>query len=304
MRTVWLASYPKSGNTWLRMLIAALAVPEGAALDINRLRMFGGMASDRSLFDAMTLIESGLLTLEEADRLRPLVCVALAESRDDEPNGDGAPPVRFVKTHDGYTRLGSGAPLLGGRQGADGAVLIVRDPRDVATSLADHSGVSLDRAIADMADPNHTFCGARDRQPEQLRQQLLGWSGFAKSWLDQTDLPVLLVHYEDMLADPQAALARVLAFAGCPAPPGSVARAAALADFKALAAQEALDGFREAPLRTTGGRFFRRGVAGAWRGELTASQVARLEAAHEAMMRRLGYSFSMSYRLRHSGASA
>src|SRR5581483_9345956 len=65
-RTVWLASYPKSGNTWLRMLIANLSANE-APMNINDLPQRGGIASARAPFDYLTLIDSGLLTHDEVD---------------------------------------------------------------------------------------------------------------------------------------------------------------------------------------------------------------------------------------------
>ncbi len=61
-RTVWLASYPKSGNTWMRMLIANLWSKDAPA-DINDLPERGGIASARATFDYLTLVDSGLLTL-------------------------------------------------------------------------------------------------------------------------------------------------------------------------------------------------------------------------------------------------
>jgi len=149
MRTFWLASYPKSGNTWLRMMIGALAAPDDVEPDINDLPQRGGMASDRFVFDFHTLVDSSLLTFDEIDRLHPAVHAARAagsHAEDDKAALLESDRARFVKTHDAYTRLPDGAPLLGGRQAADGAVLIVRDPRDVAPSLANHNDVALDEA--------------------------------------------------------------------------------------------------------------------------------------------------------------
>ena len=71
MRTVWLASYPKSGNTWFRMLVANLR--QDAPIDINDLPESGGIASARAWFDHTMLFESGLLTHEECDALRVAV---------------------------------------------------------------------------------------------------------------------------------------------------------------------------------------------------------------------------------------
>lgn len=294
-RTLWLASYPKSGNTWLRIMLACLALEDGETVDINNLPERGGIASAREPFDFLTLIDSGLLTHDEIDALRPRVYETLAQgARDDVYDDDAeAPAVRFVKVHDAYTRNRDGEALLAGARGAAGAVVIVRDPRDVAPSLANHNQVSLDQAIDSMNDPRGAMGRKLDRQAPQLRQKLLGWSGHVQSWLEQSDIPVHLLRYEDMQADTGAALGGVLAFAGQPASPERIARAVGSARFDALRTQEEARGFREAVGRGSIARpFFRRGESGAWRDELSPGQIARLEAAHAPMMRRLGYRLS------------
>jgi aryl sulfotransferase len=190
--------------------------------------------------------------------------------------------------HDAYTLTPKGEPLLAGRGGADGAIVIARDPRDVAPSFANHYRSSIDEAVAFMSDRDAGFCTKTLRQHIQLRQKLPGWSGHIASWLDQTDIPVHLIRYEDMKADTVGTLGRALAFAGRAATDEEIHRAVAFADFAELRLQEQDKGFRETPVRP-GGLFFRRGQAGAWRDELSAEQVARIEAAHAPMMRRLGY---------------
>ena len=296
MRTVWLASYPKSGNTWFRMLVANLRQP--APVDINDLPETGGIASARVWFDHTMLFESGLLTHEETDALRPLVYAEIKRNRMIEADEEDERTariggMRFIKSHDAYTCNPDGTPLLGGRDGADAAILIVRDPRDVAPSLANHNRSTLDEAIAFMAR-DAAFCGHRDRQPNQLRQQLPTWSGFNASWLDQKDLPLRLVRYEDMQADVVGTFHDALAFAGLDVTREEAAQAARFADFGELKKQEAERGFREAPVARAGGNFFRRGISGAWQDELTAEQVAQLEQDHGAMMKRLGYDLSVT----------
>ena len=53
-RTIWLASYPKSGNTWFRMLVANLSAKDGNPVDINQLPERGGIASARGPFDHLS----------------------------------------------------------------------------------------------------------------------------------------------------------------------------------------------------------------------------------------------------------
>jgi len=290
-RTVWLASYPKSGNTWFRMLVANLSATDGKPVDINDLPERGGIASARGPFDHFTLIDSGLLTHDEIDCLRPRVYEELASGADDDEYDapQDTPPVRFVKVHDAYTPTPKGEPLLAGARGADGAIVIVRDPRDVVPSLANHNRVDMDGAIAFMNDQQAGLCVKANRLHNQLRQQLPGWSGHIASWLDQIDIPMHLIRYEDMQADTIGTFRAALEFAGRPASDEDMRRAAVFADFAELQRQERETGFREAPRPRPDGNFFRRGKAGGWRDELTAEQVARIEAAHAPMMRRLGY---------------
>jgi sulfotransferase family protein len=302
-RSIWLASYPKSGNTWFRMLLANLSATDDTPVDINNLPERGGIASAREPFDHLLLIDSGLLTHDEIDCLRPRVYEELARGAEDDEYDkvEQAPKGRFVKTHDAYTLTRRGEPLLAGTRGADGAILIVRDPRDVVPSLASHNRTNIDDAIAFINNKAAGFCAGTKGQPNQLRQQLPGWSGHVASWLDQTDLPVHLIRYEDMQADTVGTFRRALAFAGRDASNTDIARAVRLADFKQLRAQERANGFREAPRPHAGGNFFRRGEMGNWRDELNAAQAARIEAEHAPMMRRLGYALSSSADLARTG---
>ena len=215
--------------------------------------------------------------------MRPRVYEELASgAQDDEYDAvEAPPPVRFVKVHDAYTLTPTGEPLLAGARGADGAIVIVRDPRDVAPSLANHSGMSLDEAIRFMNDREAAFSTKTNRQHSQLRQKLPGWSGHIASWLDQTDIPV---HAGPLRGHAGGHARRVAPRAGL-CRRGRRARrrsqrAVAFADFAQLRQQEQDKGFREAPRPHARGNFFRRGEAGGWREELTPEQVARIEAEH------------------------
>ncbi|MBO0718287.1 MAG: sulfotransferase domain-containing protein [Rhizobiales bacterium] len=293
-RTIWLTSYPKSGNTWMRMLLANVFAAGEGPIDINKIPTYA-MASDRRNFDYIVMIDSGLLTHDEIDWLRPRAYAAGAalfrdRSEDDSDHSD-PPLVRFLKAHDAYTMNPAGKPLLGGAQGADGAIVIVRDPRDVAPSLASYRAISVDEAIDEMNDENATWGSRTNRQHKQLRQKLCSWSGHIASWLDQKDVPIHLLRYEDMLRDTAGTLSQVLAFAGIPAVQTAIGQAVAFSDFAELRRQEQEKGFSEGPVRQDA-KFFRRGETGCWRDELTAEQVARIESRHGRMMQRLGYELS------------
>jgi len=291
----WLASYPKSGNTWFRLLIANLTAGDEPA-DINALPERGGIASGRGDFHFHTLIDSGLLTHDEADVLRPRVYEAIAEhgggddgaeSGRDESEQSRLP--RLIKAHDAYLDTSLGEPLLAAARGARRAILIVRDPRDVAPSLANHRRSTIDAAIDFLVDRQACFAAGARSQNAQLRQRLLDWSGHAASWLDQGDLPVHLVRYEDLKAMPVETFTAALDFLGVSFSRDEVERAVDYASFERLQAQEKANGFTEWRAQDGTGLFFRRGESQGWRHELTPAQAGRIEAAHAPMMARLGY---------------
>jgi aryl sulfotransferase len=209
--------------------------------------------------------------------------------------------VRFVKTHDAYVMTPAGEPLLGGTRSAYGAIVVVRDPRDVAPSLAHHLAVSIDDAILIMSHDGaaSTFSAKTNRQERQFRQTPLSWSSHAASWFDQTDFPLYLIRYEDLLTDTAGTLSGVLDFAGFAAPADKIDRAVKSCVFAVLREEEQRNGFAET--QRPGQEFFRRGEAGGWRNELSREQILRIETDHGRMMLRLGYELSSVSDLAHAG---
>jgi hypothetical protein len=272
---VWLASYPKSGNTWLRALLANLLDGKGAPININRLGI--RIAADRRGFDEALGVEASDMTREEIARARPAFYRTLASH--------SAGSV-YLKIHDAFRDSAMiSVPLSASVRSR--VVYLARNPLDVAVSFANHIGRTIDDTIGLMADPEYSFSGRKDRLPEQLEQRISSWSEHVVSWLDQREIPVHLMRYEDMLSRQTEAFARCLEFLDICAGASEIESALAASSFTALSAQEAAFGFRERP--PVAARFFRRGRAGDWRTTLTDAQVHRIVEQHVVVMRRLGY---------------
>lgn len=273
----WLASYPKSGNTWLRLALSSVQ-NGGAPVDFSGENDLAPIAGSRRLFDAFLGLESSDLTQQEILCLRPrLYELQAAEATD---------PL-YNKVHDAWHLTPTGEPLFPPAVTL-GSVYILRDPRDVAVSFAAHQSNTIDQTITQMADPTTLLSRQIKRLPDQLPQFLGSWSFHVTSWLATSmPRPPLLLRYEDMLADPGQMLHRVLAYLGWQVPEAVIDRAVAATGFTALRAAEEAHGFREKPGKTD--RFFRRGIAGGWRDSLTDAQRARIETDHGDVMRRFGY---------------
>lgn len=275
-RIVWLASYPKSGNTWFRAFVANLQSDADEPVDINQLRT-GSIASARHLFDELAGVEASDLTADEIEALRPDIYVTLAEQADE---------IGYHKVHDAYTLTHAGRPLLP-PEASRGALYFIRNPLDVAVSYAHHSDRDVDTVIGWMGDERHSFAAGPRRLHSQLRQRLLTWSGHVLSWVDQTQFPVHVVRYEDMRSDPEAVFSTAARFAELPSDTAAVRRALEFSSFEELQRQEADHGFGEKSPRAES--FFRRGVVGSWRDSLSDEQAACLVADHREVMERFGY---------------
>jgi aryl sulfotransferase len=274
----WLASYPKSGNTWLRAMLASLI--SGRPVDINEMGFLGPICSNRFLLDDTLGIDSAELPVDRETDLRPRAYEVWA--------AEAERPL-YCKVHDAYHSTPAGGPLF--PSGATlGAIYLVRDPRAVAVSFAHHMGRPVEAAIARMDDPAASFSGSSRRLTHQLRQMLLRWSDHVESWL-AAPFPVHVLRYEDMQADPCAAFAKVAALLDLPAGPEAIAAAVEAASFSRLQAQEREAGFFERP--HSAAAFFREGSSDGWRRALTPEQAASIVVSHGGVMRRLGYDVTL-----------
>ncbi|MEI6285895.1 MAG: sulfotransferase domain-containing protein [Bacillota bacterium] len=272
---VWLASYPKSGNTWFRTFISNLISEPDEEISINNMKT-DGIFSSRGIVDSITGIETANMNANEIDRLRPSVFNHLAQIAEKR---------LFIKAHDAYTYLDDGLPLLGTTNAK--AIYIMRNPLDVAVSFANHSSADFDRIISDMNKEDFAFCGNKNRLPNQLRQIMLTWSGHVDSWLQATELPVHTVRYEDMKLNPLETFTAAVRFIGLDCTEEQIRRAIERSDFDKLKTEEVQSGFKEKPYKTAS--FFRAGKTGDWRNHLNEAQQQQLIADHEIVMRKYGY---------------
>jgi len=268
---VWLASFPKSGNTWLRVLFANLRAGAAGGAHINRLEDDDGdYPGSKDWLVERTQVDPDLLGLAEIERLRARVHDAHAPT---------ATILQSVKIHDALFGV-SGAPIAG--TVARAILYAVRDPRDVAVSAMHHFGLTADAAVALLDGEHGPFGGGR-----MLPYRLGDWSSHVRDWTGYRAVPVVNLRYEDLRAEPEHRFAAVLAALGVAADAAEIATAVARSSLAALQRQEEETGFSEARLGQA--RFFRSGRVGEWREVLSPAQVAAIEARHGAVMRRFGY---------------
>ncbi len=270
---LWLSSYPKSGNTWLRAYLANLFRDPARPIPINELP--NHVLGDNFLlhYEQFTGKKAEDLSAEEIRGLRPRIHEWFAQSKGDTV---------FVKTHNACV-LADGQALITPAATA-GAIYLIRNPFDIAISFADHYQVSLQRAVDLLCDDTYTLPAI----PGQLEQVLMSWSSHVKSWTKAPDMRLHVMRYEDMSAKPFKAFSALSKFLDLPKEPERVKRAIRFSAFRELKSQEDKGGFLEA--RPDGkAKFFRAGKTGGWRKALSEAQVAQLIEAHGEVLREFGY---------------
>lgn len=260
-RIIWLVSYPKSGNTWVRSLLANYFQPDGQTVGLNELGWFTLSDTRQEFFDQAAGGQFAARTVDDWIGVRPRALRLIAASKEGH---------HFVKSH---CQLGlvNGVELIPPDVTA-AAVYIMRNPFDVAPSYARHMGVGLDAIIDRMTDNLATHGTASGIMEITGR-----WDDHVRNWTQAQGLPMHVMRYEDMAAYDRLAFQKLIEFLRLPFDKARLKRALSAASFRNLQGQERDQGFRERPPHMDS--FFSSGRPGAWKRELTPAQVARIRAA-------------------------
>jgi len=181
----WLASYPKSGNTWVR---AFLEVYDRGELDINRMEVV--MGDERIYyFQAVTAQPYHTMDLYQWALIRP---AALNMYLHMNPRMDKV----ILKTHNAYASVGEVPifpPLISGP-----SVYLIRNPIDVIPSFARHTGNDAGEMVMMMQDNRHAF--ASNQEKNTMIGFLSSWINHVNAWTQAPD--TIVIRYEDMLDNP------------------------------------------------------------------------------------------------------
>lgn len=267
---VWLASFPKSGNTWVRhFLHSLLGVGQH---DLNRMDTL--TVSDAAARWYLPLLAKPLAQCsdEQIARVRPEALRSIAS---------GADGLVFVKTHNALVSH-MGTPMIEGSVTA-GIVYIVRNPLDVAVSLASFKSAPIDTAIDDLLRE-----GAMGPTSDKFAYQYFGsWAEHVGSWTRRPIRQLHVMRYEDMLDTPTQTFGGLARFLMLKPSQAELEKAIEASSFEKLRQKEEEHGFVERP--ETAERFFREGRVGQWRDKLSSAQVRRITDALRPQMERFGY---------------
>ena len=284
---IWLASYPKSGNTWLRFYIISLLMGKRTKLNLNHLKAISAyphISQFKDLIsDYLNLNEVAKNWITSQERL----------------NSDKS--LRFFKTHNMLGSL-NGYPFTN-KGNTLGTIHIVRDPRNVITSVKNHYNfITLDEALKFLFNEQQIVT-LSDEEKKKYKEkdtkyplpQIIGsWSTHFNSW-KKMNRNYLLVKYEDLVENPEETFTKIAFFIGnlikLSFTNDQIKTAIDLSSFEKLEKMEKDYGFTESTINKKGekNKFFYLGPKNDWKEILDKKTSDEISKKFEPEMQELGY---------------
>ncbi|MGE0735805.1 MAG: sulfotransferase domain-containing protein [Alphaproteobacteria bacterium] len=269
---VWIASYPKSGNTWTRNFLHNLLRPGEDTQNINKMHQLTTYEIAGHWYDGLVGKPIEECSTEDIAKVRMQAQQRIANDTDG---------LVFVKTHNALVR-DHGVSLINTAITA-GAIYVVRNPLDVAISYSHHLNATIDVTIERMNQP-----GVHTNNHKNVVYEVVGsWTQNVHSWTRREHQALHIMRYEDMLADPEKTFGKLCEFLLLQPKRAELLGAIEKSSFNRLKEQEDKEGFHEKPKDAK--RFFREGRAGVWKEHLSEEQVRNIVAANREQMKRFGY---------------
>ena len=193
---VWLASYPKSGNTWVRSMISSLLYTDDGIFNFDLLRKLDQFPEKKHFID---LVDD----FGNFNQIKQNWIIA-----QNIINLDGKQ--KLFKTHQGKYTV-EGDHFLDDTN-TTGVVYVVRDPRSVVTSISNHYTLSINQSLEFMLSPS--IIGNRKSFEEKkygLLTLLGKWNEHYRSWTRNKE-NLLLIKYEDLLSKPNEELEKIIIY--------------------------------------------------------------------------------------------
>ena len=269
---VWIASYPKSGNTWVRALVSTYLYSANGEFNFNLLNKIHKFTQEKFI--------SPLANLDELKK-NPLKITEYWKSAQLRINLDNQ--IKFLKTHNACVAYKN--RWFTDETNTIGYIYIVRDPRAVACSLAAHSEISIEKAVDDLINKDQIGYNG----PYKLAETPGSWKINYMSWKKRKKFGGIIIKYENLIDNAEKEFRKILDFLNKLMPIAvddkKILKTINSCSFSNLSKMENEYGFTEAIKN----KFFRKGTKDSWKNELNSDLRKKLEENFKSEMNELGY---------------
>ena len=274
---IWLASYPKSGNTLLRSIIGTYLYSNDGVVrfnDLYKIEQFPSVEHFKKL---------NLDLLNEKQIFENFIEVQKLINKEKK--------LKFLKTHSSLAKIGK--CNFTDWNNSLGAIYIVRDPRNVVKSFSNHYNLTIDNATDVMINPKRWL----NTNNLTYKVFLGSWSINYNSWKQMKD-KVFFVKYEDLVNRKKTTLLKIFKFIqnlgveNFEVDMIKLNKVIKTSDFKHMQNLEKKEDFKESVIdyKTKRKRtFFKYGPKNNWKLDLDKNNRTKIEDAFRNEMIELGY---------------
>ena len=281
-KIIWIASYPKSGNTWVRAIISSLLYSADGNFNFNLLKLIEVFEKKNRFDFVKDLNKKNYETLDKIENISKLWIEVQKRIVFDK----GINPIyNIFKTHSANLAVNNNN--FTDKSLTAGVIYIVRDPREILVSYSNHMGKKIDDAIDAILDQKRLL------SPEKnLAVALMSaWHIHYESW-KSLDVPKLLIKYEGLTNNPKKEIKKISKFLGqilsidestLDKKNFNVFNTTQIEKFRN---HEKNKGFDEASKNSL---FFGNAKIDSWKEKLSLEQIKKIEYVFNKTMLELGY---------------
>ena len=268
---IWIASYPKSGNTWMRALLSTYLYYKGDKFDLKNLAKIPNFIADKYFQPIVNLelIKDSLKISEYWNAAQTRINLQGEE--------------RIFKTHTACVALNNIS--FTNETNTAGYVYLVRDPRAVVCSMAAHSNTKIESTVKNLFDDRMTGYNGKNN----LAEFTSSWKVNYNSWKRKKKFSGIIIKYEDLVDNTEKEFKKTLSFLkdklNLELDDEHIKQTVKLCNFSKLRKEEDEKGFEEAK----NGKFFRKGKKDSWKEELNTNLKNEIEKNLKTEMQELGY---------------
>ena len=291
----WISSYPKSGNTLIRAILTGLLFSDNGIVDFKNMRNISLFETARRLNFIKKINEEDFYNLGNLKVLSKYwQQIQVSQELKEIANQKG---YGFLKTHSCLVSLNKN--FFTNENLTKGYIYVVRDPRDLSISWANHSNYSIDKSIDFLCNPLSVVRWINKSQFSELpkdivpMQFLSSWSEHVKSWTENNlQVPKLIIKYEDLIMNKKGIIGQIKIFfkdnynIEIRNFDQKLQNILKTTNFTFMRDNESKHGFEEA---MPGVKFFRKGKKEEWKTVLNKSQISKIENNFKTYMRKFNY---------------
>jgi hypothetical protein len=275
---IWLASYPKSGNTWVRLFLNTLLFEQDGNVNINdiKIKQFPLKQDFSGLTDNIDDVNEFVKNCN------------LAQTKINLDN-----EIKFLKTHHAFWKNGN--YTFTDLENTLGVIHIIRDPRNVITSVLKHfNRDSYVHALEFMKDPLQCIGIKGGKNGHDLMTIISSWGNHYSSW-KKFKKNNLLIKYENLINDPEKEFVKLCNFiesiSNLKFEKKLILKTIENCNFNNIKKQEASNGFSEGTNDKANikNEFFNLGPENDWKKLLNKEIKGEIEVLFENEMKEAGY---------------